>query len=166
MGSTNFLRALIVVLAPTLGCGSEEESAEITESTDCSSIADWQDQHECVYEKALMQVDDPQAMQAEISKLSDPIDQDMIFYRLAFNHPERSAVRPRREPSWRSVSRSSVVRISGPNPDPRQSTPRSQKLQRVRVTGWTSHEYSADGTPREPRLCRRSRGSASVQPSR
>ena len=37
-----------------------------------------------------MQVDDPRAMQAEISTFSDPTDQDMIFYRPAFNHPERA----------------------------------------------------------------------------
>ena len=90
MGATHFLRALIVVLPSSLGCESENESIEVTDSTDCSIIEDWQDQHECVYAKALMQVDDPQAMNAEISTLSEPTDQDMIFYRLAFNHPERA----------------------------------------------------------------------------
>ncbi len=90
MGSANFIRTLIALLACSLGCGDEGVSQEVTDSTDCASITDWQDQIECVYAKAELEIDNPDTLRTELETLSEPADRDLVLYRLAVNHPERA----------------------------------------------------------------------------
>jgi hypothetical protein len=90
MGSQNRLRALIsglALLCSLSACDSEEGGGTVGPGTDCVSIEDWQSRLDCAYSLAEQHLDDPEALASELQTLDDAEDQDMILYRLAFNHP-------------------------------------------------------------------------------